>query len=696
MACDDRQLTQAQRAAAFAQQRTGVVRAVRPFSGSATVENLIDYINRELGPAVRDSRQAVNDVYLQVADNAPSANPLAFYFSTETAAADPTVGRIRLNQAVQNTATVLRVSQSNGRLVDVQPWLDVMAGGPTTPLGVVTLTDAINPGRFIRWDLNTMTDQGAYWDLGVTVIESSDAVPFVDGEAVTIGFISGVSAAGSTIPVGALSPIAPDTFVGNITTGTVAPVAVPLADVDSTSVPYDATTHTFRRAALTGFAEAALNTNATTSAEPIVTYSLSSNMSAERVLTSSTSNTVSTSVASQIAVQRAALTGAIAAAADANTTLFSGIRDNGSAETDRTNLNFVSGDSNTAVITDDAGNDELEVTYNYVGSTTNVNLTSVTGAQGVIDISALRCGGSVTVETVSADYTIAGFTAKPVGFWFDFIDRRTSGATIGTILDNSGATTTSVRCPGSEDLIQPFSATTQYYYFSDRWRAFPASPPAGRLIATTVYTSGSGTHTYDARCRRALVRMKGGGGGGGGAGTADGNIGSGGGEGGLEELDITSVPTSSAYAVGAAGTAGAATPDPGTAGGTGGDTTFHDGSVTRTASGGVGGAVGGTMAEPGNGGAVDSIGGTVSYSCRGAPGEHGFYDTTNGTAHGGTGGGTGGGKGGFGGTQGTTSEAGVAAGTNSGGGGGGGSRPASPAVAGGAGAAGYIIVEEYT
>lgn len=75
----------------------------------------------------------------------------------------------------------------------------------------------------------------------------------------------------------------------------------------------------YTRAALTGFAAASANSNATTSAEPIVTYSASSNMSAERVTTSSTSVTVSTSVANQIEFQRAALTGDVTASANSNT-----------------------------------------------------------------------------------------------------------------------------------------------------------------------------------------------------------------------------------------------------------------------------------------------------------------------------------------------------------------------------------------
>jgi hypothetical protein len=226
MACDDRQLTEAQRQAGYQQGRTGVVRAVRPFSGRPTLENLLDYINRELYPAVKSTRDRVNDVYLPTVDNAPSANPLIYYFSTETGAADPTAGRIRLDASPQNTATVMRVSETNARLVDARPWLEVMAGGATTPLGVVTLSDAINPARFIRFDLNTMTDQGTYWDLGVTVIESSHDDPFVDGGGLVVSFIPGVASTGTTVPSTSLTPIAGLSVLGTSTTATAPPAAI--------------------------------------------------------------------------------------------------------------------------------------------------------------------------------------------------------------------------------------------------------------------------------------------------------------------------------------------------------------------------------------------------------------------------------------------------------------------------------------
>lgn len=230
MACDDRQLTEAQRIAGYQNQRTGVQRALRPFTGSPTIPNLLDYINRELVPALRQTREAVNDVYLPVVDNAPSANPLQYYFSADTTNADPTAGFIRLNAATQDTATIIRVSETNARLVDALPWLDVMSGGATAPLGVVTLSDATNPARFIRFDLNTMTDVGTYWNLGVTPVESSSDNPFASGGGLVVSFIPGVGGATpATVPPTSLAAIAANTVLANATGSSAAPTAFPLS-----------------------------------------------------------------------------------------------------------------------------------------------------------------------------------------------------------------------------------------------------------------------------------------------------------------------------------------------------------------------------------------------------------------------------------------------------------------------------------
>lgn len=105
------------------------------------------------------------------------------------------------------------------------------------------------------------------------------------------------------------------TASANSNTTAIAPGVIVNADVNNSAAI--ALTKT---GAMTGFAEKASGSAATTSAEPIVTYSSSGNMSAERVTTASTSVTINTSVASQIAFERAALTGEVTAAANNNST----------------------------------------------------------------------------------------------------------------------------------------------------------------------------------------------------------------------------------------------------------------------------------------------------------------------------------------------------------------------------------------
>ncbi len=633
MPCSSRQLTQQQLEAGFDQQRTGVQRALRPFTGEATAENIADYLNREVFPVVKQARDKLNEVYLQVADNASSGNPLSYYFSTETANADPTSGFIRLDNATQESATTIRVSQSNARLKDVAPWLDVMQGSATSPLGVVTLSHAINPGRFIRFDLTSMTDQGAYWDLAVTPVESSHELPFVERDQVAIGFIAGVSsgttvvapgaapawdavlAAGATsgannpivdvgqfLQLGAVGPAAgqlrsgdaifrmsagaalqlvatttvqcqgggavslastgstallagvtlaavsasggsaqvsaseacqllagtdlqgaaasgfnfragsssvlaadagdgminatggvgiragtgtigtgtgatdgafevttsgditltPGTFVSisNFLRFTEQAASTPSASagqgffwvrntaqqeamftddtntdyvlargISSTSIIFNTTD--FERAALTGAIVAAQDSNATTFGGILDNGAAENNRTNLNFLSTTS---IAAAIADdsgndelEITFQRAALTGAVAATANSNATLFAGIRDNGSAETDRTNLNFLSGTGITSTITDDAGNDELEIVHAWNGTTTFVP----DGDKGHIVVSASGAtwlwDNPVSI-TGSQEIATTGSLTLTVGT--DFLVNTTSGISL--------------------------------------------------------------------------------------------------------------------------------------------------------------------------------------------------------------------------------------------------------------------------
>ncbi len=158
---------------------------------------------------------------------------------------------------------------------------------------------------------------------------------------------------------------------------------------DAFELSFNSGTHTTAVAtAVAGFADVTFNVNLATLVPAIDSPSV---------------------VADGTVIERAALSGAISAAQDSNATLFAGIRDNGSAETDRTNLNFVSSTSNTLVVTDDAGSDELEVTVQRAALTgaitaaANSNTTVMnTGWDGVLAVN--RASGAFNPNIIAGQY----------------------------------------------------------------------------------------------------------------------------------------------------------------------------------------------------------------------------------------------------------------------------------------------------
>lgn len=239
-----------------------------------------------------------------------------------------------------------------------------------------------------------------------------DYVMQSEEEGCVISYSSGASNGIWRILAGtAAQAIAGDITVaaGNGATRTAAITAGVIVDADVNASAAIAQT---KLGATSGFSVKASGASATTSAEPIVTYSASANMSAERVTTSSTSVTVSTSVASQIEFQRAALSGAIVATANANTTVFAGIRTNGSATTDRTNLNFLNTTTVNLTCTDDSGNDEIEITADLNNAVVTpaklAVITSNIGATFAIYVAFAAGGGGsaddVTIYSASAPF----------------------------------------------------------------------------------------------------------------------------------------------------------------------------------------------------------------------------------------------------------------------------------------------------
>ncbi len=211
---------------------------------------------------------------------------------------------------------------------------------------------------------------------------------------------------------------------------------------------------------------------------------------------------------------------------------------------------------------------------------------------------------------------------------------------------------------------------------------------AGALKSVQVFTSG-GTWNRPAGVTRVQVFVVGGGGGGGGAGATNGNKGGGGGGGGcaISFLDVSAIATST-ITIGAAGAAGASGDNDG---GAGGDSVWSDGTNTLTGSGGALGPKGSVTVLGGVGGAATN--GYVNLS-GGRGGPAAAISATN-PPIAGEGGEGGGPFGGVGAPRPPITTIGNN-GSSFGGGGSGGDAGAGTARAGGVGAAGIVVVWEYS
>lgn len=108
------------------------------------------------------------------------------------------------------------------------------------------------------------------------------------------------------------------------------------------------------------------------------------------------------------------------------------------------------------------------------------------GALGVVNIASLQSGGCIIFQP-SASFNLDGFTAKANGFWFDAIVDSTNQAFVGSVNQDVGATTTSVRNPYNIPYQMVAGSTTRFRWQLNRWRiCSPSTPSAQALISVPV------------------------------------------------------------------------------------------------------------------------------------------------------------------------------------------------------------------
>ncbi len=109
-------------------------------------------------------------------------------FSTLTADADPTAGKLRLNNATQNISTAIRVD-----LVDSigSTWttvIDSFDDSTSTVKGQIKLVDLDDGTKFLTFNVTAVGAESGYRNITVVNTGGSGANPFTDGAAVLLAF----------------------------------------------------------------------------------------------------------------------------------------------------------------------------------------------------------------------------------------------------------------------------------------------------------------------------------------------------------------------------------------------------------------------------------------------------------------------------------------------------------------------------
>jgi len=140
-----------------------------------------------------------------IATGAALAIPLTF--STTTTDSDPGNGIVRLNQATQNTSTVIRTDLIGN---DGSTWTDVIAlfdDSTSTVKGFITLVDMDDATKWLVFSVASLATPSGYVNITVACVASSAASPFANGASLALKFTRNGDKGdtGATGPAGGVS-----------------------------------------------------------------------------------------------------------------------------------------------------------------------------------------------------------------------------------------------------------------------------------------------------------------------------------------------------------------------------------------------------------------------------------------------------------------------------------------------------------
>lgn len=115
---------------------------------------------------------------------------IGYAFDVTTADADPGAGKLRLNQATQNTATVIRADNTSAAGSDVAALLATFGTGTSTVKGRLRIQKATDATKWLIFDVTAVASPSGYKNITASCTAFSAASPFSDGDALAVSFVA--------------------------------------------------------------------------------------------------------------------------------------------------------------------------------------------------------------------------------------------------------------------------------------------------------------------------------------------------------------------------------------------------------------------------------------------------------------------------------------------------------------------------
>lgn len=117
---------------------------------------------------------------------AGGANSFSYAIDTSLTDANPGAGKVRLNSATQNAATIIRVSTSPANGGDISAFMVALQAGTSSVKGSLRLQQLANVNSYLLFDITSVTQAAGYFNLSVVPRASTSNSPFAANDTVSM------------------------------------------------------------------------------------------------------------------------------------------------------------------------------------------------------------------------------------------------------------------------------------------------------------------------------------------------------------------------------------------------------------------------------------------------------------------------------------------------------------------------------